>query len=247
MNLIQANELRRQEETHDQLELLSHLSPGLPPVHPPLSPTALESSPADPESVHQTLRALRAAQNSQDRDCDSADLRQLMRTALDENDDFAMFEVFQIARSEMPEAIKVLQRALERVVEGGDLDTEENTTALPSPDTLDREFIETGIDSLQRLYAAAGDFGPPSWTITHSEIDLEEKIGIGFFSDVYRGTWRNNIVAIKMLSETTLRKIFLREVGVWKSLYHPNVLELLGASSASGDPPSFLVREVSPP
>jgi abelson tyrosine-protein kinase 1 len=207
---------------------------------------------------------LKAAQNAQDRAHDSADLRQLMRTALAQNDDLAMIEVLQIARGDGPEAIKTLQRTLERVVEDGrtevadksDVGTlasprrfdEERLVDLgnlgaesrPSADTLDREFIETGIDALRRL-STGTDLGLPSWTITRYEVDLEAKVGIGFFSEVYRGTWRHHTVAVKVLAETTPRKIFVHEVEIWKKLYHPNVLELLGASSASGDPPWFLV------
>jgi abelson tyrosine-protein kinase 1 len=265
MKLIQANELRRQKETHDTPKSHSHLSPGLPPVHLPFPPAALQASPADPESVHKTLDSLRTAQNAQDRARDAADLRQLMRTALAAKDDVAMFEVLQIAHSDMPEAIRTLERALERVVVVGQLDVEELTTPLPSPkvedpgqgdgpsvdpnntganqwiaDSLDREFIETGIGALRRL-SKGTDLGLPNWTITRYEIDLEAKVGVGFFSYVYRGTWRNHTVAIKVLAETTPRKIFLREVEIWKSLHHPNVLELFGASSASGEPPWFLV------
>ena len=262
MKLTQANELRRQKEMHDPPESHSHLSPGLPPVHLPLPPALLQSSPADPESVHKTLHSLHAAQNAQDRARDAADLRQLMRTALAAKDDVAMFEVLQIAHSEMPEAIKTL----ERVAIEGKLDAEEITKALISPQVveevgqgngpsvdpsntgtyqwsanmLDREFIETGIGALRRLSKGA-DLGLPSWTITRYEIDLEAKVGVGFFSYVYRGTWRNHTVAIKVLAETTPRKIFLREVEIWKSLHHSNVLELFGASSASGEPPWFLV------
>jgi serine/threonine protein kinase len=33
----------------------------------------------------------------------------------------------------------------------------------------------------------------------------------------------------------------VREIGIWKTLSHPNVLRLYGASSASGDPPWFFV------
>jgi abelson tyrosine-protein kinase 1 len=203
------------------------------------------------------LQALRAAQNSQDRARDAADLRQLMRTALDAKDDLAMFEVLQVARSEMPEAIKALERARERVVEDGQLDTEESTMALPPPqqeeagkgngasqfgaDTLDREFIETGIVALRRL-SKCSVLGLPSWTIKRFEIKLEGKVGVGSFGDVYRGTWRNHTVAVKLLAEMTPSKIFVREVEIWKSLHHPNVLELFGASGASGEPPWFLVR-----
>lgn len=49
-----------------------------------------------------------------------------------------------------------------------------------------------------------------------------------------------------MLAETTPRKLFLREIKIWKSLYHPNVLQLFGASSASGEPPWFLVCKYYP-
>ena len=33
----------------------------------------------------------------------------------------------------------------------------------------------------------------------------------------------------------------MREVAIWKTLHHPNVLQLYGASSATGEPPWFLV------
>ncbi|KAJ7347438.1 kinase-like domain-containing protein [Mycena albidolilacea] len=81
----------------------------------------------------------------------------------------------------------------------------------------------------------------PSWTITRYEVDRDAKIGIGFFSDVYRGTWRGRTVAIKCVAETTPRDLFLREVNIWKGLKHPNVLDLYGASGASGDGPWFFV------
>lgn len=266
LKIIQANELRRQRETQDLLDSLSHL-PGLPPppLPLPLPPGTLSTPPADQHSVQKSLRALKDAQNAQDQAHDQADLRQLMRTALATNDDASMIEVLQIARSEMPEAIKTMQRTLEHVVEDGRLETDESGLTLASPssqghldegglqlsptdgssssgDTLDREFIETGIDALRRL-STGTDLGLPSWTITRYEVDLEAKIGFGFFSEVYRGTWRQHTVAIKVLAEMTPRKIFVHEVEIWKKLYHPNVIELLGASSATGDPPWFLVSK----
>lgn len=264
LKLVQANELRRQKETQDLLESLSHLT-GLPPAPLALPPSVLPSPPVDHQSVQKTLCTLKASQNAKDRALDFADLRQLMRTALATNDDVTMIEVLQIARSEMPEAIKTLQRALERVVEDGRIEADKSAIVpvqalqqrsfeggqLPdsgsdgaesrhSTDTLDREFIESGIDALRRL-STGTDLGLPSWTITRYEVDLEAKIGLGFFSEVHRGTWRGHRVAIKVLAETTPRKLFVHEVEIWKKLYHPNVLELLGASSATGDPPWFLV------
>ncbi|PCH42817.1 hypothetical protein WOLCODRAFT_25573 [Wolfiporia cocos MD-104 SS10] len=106
-------------------------------------------------------------------------------------------------------------------------------------DTLDREFMESGIDALRRLSTAP--VALPSWTITRFEVDREEKVGIGFFSDVYRGTWAGRTVAIKVLVEATPKQLFVHEATIWKELQHPNVLELLGASSASADPPYFFV------
>lgn len=73
------------------------------------------------------------------------------------------------------------------------------------------------------------------------EVDREKLIGTRFFADVYRGTWRGRTVAIKVLAETTPRDIFKRGVALWASLQHPHVLELCGASSATGDPPWFFV------
>ena len=80
-----------------------------------------------------------------------------------------------------------------------------------------------------------------SWTITEYEVNCESKIGVGFFSDVYRGTWRGCTVAVKVLAKTTPRKLFVRELEIWKKLKYPNVLPLCGASSASGREPWFFV------
>jgi serine/threonine protein kinase len=58
---------------------------------------------------------------------------------------------------------------------------------------------------------------------------------------VYKGTWRGRTVAIKCLAPATPRELFIREVNIWRELKHPNVLELYGASGASGDGPWFFV------
>lgn len=73
------------------------------------------------------------------------------------------------------------------------------------------------------------------------EIDCGAKIGVGYFSDVYEGSWRGQTVAVKVLRDFTSSRLFIREVEIWKNLSHPNVVELFGASSASGNPPWFFV------
>ncbi|KAF9523670.1 hypothetical protein CPB83DRAFT_862451 [Crepidotus variabilis] len=234
-----------------------------------------------------TLQSIHAIQNSLDAALDLSELRQLLREALQTSSDADMVEVLQIKRQEMPDAIKSLQRAYERLAErDGDVDSVggkgvllgkvvrrvsvkevegngglkrsttivsiESTgsssegdsagsnTEIRKRDTLDREFIESGIDALTRMSRGA-ERSLPSWTITKYEVDRDEKIGVGFFSDVFKGTWRGRTVAIKILAESTPRKLFVREVGIWKTLRHANVLSLYGASSATGDPPWFFV------
>ncbi|KII83772.1 hypothetical protein PLICRDRAFT_95753 [Plicaturopsis crispa FD-325 SS-3] len=264
-------------------------------------PSQLSIAHASPEQIRDSLRQLRLRQNELDASYDNADLRQLMHIAVSTNNDAEMIKVLQVGRDEMPEAIKTLQRALERVVEMedgspvesrgransdgqmpvvqagvvgaggfasptavgmmkkmsmvGDLAAESQdmhrtiSTPAAAPlaestpvtrDTLHREFLESGIDALRRLSHGA-QMNLPSWTITRYEVDRDEKVGMGFFSDVYRGTWRGHTVALKQLAPTTPRKLFVHEISIWKQLQHPNVLELFGASSASSDPPWFFV------
>ena len=62
-----------------------------------------------------TLISLHSIQNSLDTARDTADLRQLMRAALQTTSDVEMLEVLQVGHQEMPDAIKTLQRALEHV------------------------------------------------------------------------------------------------------------------------------------
>ena len=76
----------------------------------------------------------------------------------------------------------------------------------------------------------------PRW-----EVDRERLIGVGYFSEVYCGNWRGKMVAIKVLAPITPRKLFRREVEIWKSLQHPHVTPLLGASSATSNPPWYMV------
>ncbi|KAJ7838687.1 hypothetical protein B0H13DRAFT_2239665 [Mycena leptocephala] len=298
---VQAAELNRQSDTRALLESVirsQQLAPapsitlqglgitfptdttGLPPSS---SHKSLAAQPEElgeglhPDAVLPTLQNLHTMQNTIDLAHDTADLRTLMREAVSQSSDAEMIRVLQVGREEMPEALKTLQRALERVgmvnnppspsaplelaipANGSStlapLNIERSisasssatsataaSTAAVGRDMLDREFMESGIDALRRLsLSRGGELGLPSWTITRYEVDRDVKIGMGFFSDVYRGTWRNRTVAIKVLAECTPRELFVKEVGIWKEFKHPHVLELYGASGASGEGPWFFV------
>jgi hypothetical protein len=89
-----------------------------------------------------------------------------MRAALETGSDADMVCFLQIAREEMLEAIKTLQRALE----SGIFECPPGIHGADQPghqkDTLHQEFIESGIDALRRMSKGAETTTLPSWTIT---------------------------------------------------------------------------------
>ncbi|KAJ2913976.1 hypothetical protein MD484_g6442, partial [Candolleomyces efflorescens] len=257
------------------------------------------TSTASGNGIMPLLAGLQQDQNSLDTTKDFTEIRLLMRRAIQAKTDVEMLEILQVKDEQAPEAIKTLQRALEKVSSkpGSQEDTlppglvigkvtrsvsqkkadgkkslqrsrtvisiESSTSSTTSTagstasasatgsgsgsgssgsrkrDTLNQEFIEAGISALMRM-SQGRDTNLPSWTITKYEVNREQQIGVGGFSKVYRGTWNNRTVAIKVLKMKVTKKLFIREVGIWKKLHHPNILELYGASSAT-DPPWFFV------
>ncbi|WVQ63410.1 uncharacterized protein L199_001563 [Kwoniella botswanensis] len=109
-----------------------------------------------------------------------------------------------------------------------------------------RQFFEKALDVLRRT--SDGDTGEvPDWTITSLEISHDEKIthderiNSGYFSIIWRGHWQGLPVAIKELTPMADRKLFVKEVDVWRRLKSERVLRFYGASSTTGPPPWFLV------
>ncbi|VDB84662.1 unnamed protein product [Peniophora sp. CBMAI 1063] len=268
LKLVQQSELRRQEDSKILGSFVAH-SPSAstsvtPAVAPPgsFSATIAMDRMQDSVQIRWVLSSYRRAQSERDRDIDFVGLRQLLDAALQQHDDVAMIEVLQIGRDEMPEAIRTLQRVLQHDAEIvphsrrhtlriGEHRGSRNRLPMDSPttntdsftlDAFDRTFIGESIQALTRLTLKQGDeLKVPSWTITRHEIEIEKKIGIGFSSDVYRGRFQSQVVAIKILTAASPREFFVREINIWIRLQHPNVLKLLGASSTTGDPPWFLV------
>ncbi|KAG6889171.1 hypothetical protein C0992_006218 [Termitomyces sp. T32_za158] len=166
-----------------------------------------------------------ASQDAQDLAQDSEDLRTLIRVALRTESDVEIFRLLQIAREEMPEVIKTLQRALERGVHRiRDQRAAAYVVGRRDPDVLAALMDDHAVRSRPRA---------------------EDRHG-GLLGRLPR-TWRGRTVATKVLAQTTPRELFVREVQVWRGLRHPAVLELYGASSACGERPWFFVCENTRP
>jgi len=162
-------------------------------------------------SVIPAIHSIYEVQNSLDTALDTSDLRQVMNSTLQSGSDAEILDVLQVKRKEMPDAIKALQRALDRlsdreggadqplgkgVVVGkvirrtsvkepdGTKGPKRSTTIISiesssssgdsgsgsssenrKRDTLDWEFMESGIDALWRMSHGVPTT-VPNWTIT---------------------------------------------------------------------------------
>ncbi|XP_022848033.1 probable serine/threonine-protein kinase SIS8 isoform X2 [Olea europaea var. sylvestris] len=71
------------------------------------------------------------------------------------------------------------------------------------------------------------------WNIDFSEITIGARVGIGFFGEVFCGTWNGLEVGIKVFleQELTVENVedFFNEISILSRIRHPNVILFLGA------------------
>ena len=84
--------------------------------------------------------------------------------------------------------------------------------------------------------AAAGVRAAAEWTIAPAELRLRERVAVGGFAEVFRGTWNGTTVAVKQLLERGPDVVdrLREEVLTLCRLRHPNLLLFMGWCA---DPP----------
>jgi len=68
------------------------------------------------------------------------------------------------------------------------------------------------------------------FTVDPADVRLQERIAVGGFAEVFRGTWQGTVVAVKQLLERTndVKERLEQEVEVLVKLRHPNLLLFMG-------------------
>ncbi|KZW00630.1 hypothetical protein EXIGLDRAFT_720865 [Exidia glandulosa HHB12029] len=216
-----------------------------PQPHSPTTPRAPSSqlpaftsvydppSAPEPSTLAEQLREMDSARAKIHAILDQRDMLDRIGAAVRDGSDAAVFDLLQIPQRELPEAQFALRRALE------DISSDPASLQADEAGQFHREFLELSVDALHRLsdYRAV-----PAYTITKYEFDRDnEVIGYGSFGHVFKGTWRNETIAIKVLAPMTPQTSFRREVEIWRLLKHRHVLPLWAASSPAAGAPFFCV------
>ncbi|CAN1308743.1 Integrin-linked protein kinase 1 [Linum perenne] len=84
------------------------------------------------------------------------------------------------------------------------------------------------------------DSQTPCYEIHYSEVDMHNAtlIGEGTFGEVYLVKWRGTEVAAKTIrssiaSNPSVKSTFIKELGLWQKLRHPNIVQFLGVLTHS--------------
>ncbi|TYI66745.1 hypothetical protein E1A91_D09G246700v1 [Gossypium mustelinum] len=116
-------------------------------------------------------------------------------------------------------------------------------------DQIDLKSLDMQLEKhLSRVWSRNIEKQRPAeeWEIELAKLDLRNVIAHGTYGTVYRATYDNQDVAVKLLdwgedgiattAETAaLRASFRQEVAVWHKLDHPNVTKFIGASMGTSN------------
>ncbi|KAE8663501.1 CXC domain-containing TSO1-like protein 1 [Hibiscus syriacus] len=116
-------------------------------------------------------------------------------------------------------------------------------------DKIDLKSLDMQLEKhLNRVWSRNVEKQRPmeEWEIDLAKLDLGNAIAHGTYGTVYRATYDNQDVAVKLLdwgedgiattAETAaLRASFQQEVAVWHKLNHPNVTKFIGASMGTSN------------
>ncbi|TFY79027.1 hypothetical protein EWM64_g4985 [Hericium alpestre] len=83
----------------------------------------------------------------------------------------------------------------------------------------------------------------PVWAVLNTEVDSGEQIAYGASSVVFKGTHKDTVVSIKLLTDKAMPKeAVLATVNLWRSLRHDYIVSFIGASDPqAATPPWFFV------
>lgn len=96
------------------------------------------------------------------------------------------------------------------------------------PPGPERKFYEL---TQKKMISLSGGVEPPipPWVVSSLEVDCIEIIGSGAHSQVYRGKWNGEEVAVKRLVDGVSDETFMKEAGLWAKLDHPRIHRFLRA------------------